>query len=116
MVVHESAQACVGVNRNGLEAVCELACTLVKRGARGRTGKPVTDVEPTSVIKGGRFLAGPTRFGTMPPSFIPNKFWGSQFSLRFPEEFYRCLLRELGGAHPLDLLHALFGLYDVASS
>ena len=44
--MHEGAQECVGVNRNGLEAVCELACTLVKRGVLVSTPEAVTDVEP----------------------------------------------------------------------
>ena len=44
--MHEGAQECVGVNRNGLEAVCELACTLVKRGVLVSTPEAVTEVEP----------------------------------------------------------------------
>ena len=56
-MVHESAQACVGVNRNGLEAVCELACTLVKRGVLASTPEAVTDVEPRlNSIVGSVFL------------------------------------------------------------
>ena len=42
-MVHEGAQACVGVNRNGLEAVCELACTLVKRGVLASTPEAVSE-------------------------------------------------------------------------
>ena len=49
--MHEGAQECVGVNRNGLEAVCELACTLVKRGVLVSTTEAVTEVEPRALLR-----------------------------------------------------------------
>ena len=45
-MIHEGAQECVGIHGNGLEAVCELACTLAKRGALAWTLEAVTEVEP----------------------------------------------------------------------